>query len=132
MIIAIFLSSAVPQFAVFKEVAYSFDQCIICIIIRTVIWKYRGNLDSVATTHGPVSLLVFPKHFMYVEKVCGHKPMNILPLLGQAAGHSETDLLCVPQSFGQPSEERINQLLSFIVVRHAWSKIPSPSQSTCE
>ena len=23
----------------------------------------------------------------------------ILPLLGQAAGHSETDLLCVPQFF---------------------------------
>ena len=56
----------------------------------------------------------------------------ILPLLGQAAGHSETDLLCVPQLFGQPSEERISQWLSFIVVRHAWSKIPSPSQSTCE
>lgn len=78
MIIAIFLSSAVPHFAVFKEVAHSFNQCIICIIIKTLIWKQRGNLDIVL----PASWLLFPKHFMYVEKemilykVCDREPKS--------------------------------------------------------
>ena len=44
-------------------------------------------------------------------------------------GHSEAARLEVPQELGHPSVERTNQRLSLIVVLHAWSNSPSPSQS---